>query len=216
MAHLDWTPIIKSFGIREVVDAGANLGGWIPLWFDCGATRVIAIEPVPDCFAKLITKHGEDPRVHALRLGVSDAPGQLSKLNVHNCWTLLPEGTKKLARALEYVDVPSFDVTFDTIDAICEREKIRPNFLKIDVDGYDVRALRGARDVLKRRPLIMLEVSCLPKNALGDDYPALLEEMISMGYRIQHFLTGEIFTKLKDFMPVFPWHTSFDVFLLPP
>lgn len=41
-------------------------------------------------------------------------------------------------------------LTLYTLDAICEKHAVTPNFLKIDTDGYDSKILKGASRLLKK------------------------------------------------------------------
>lgn len=219
---LDWTGVIRRHGCRQTLDVGANVGGFVSTWLDLGADRVLAVEPVPSCFDALVATYGQDPRVTALKLGVSDAVGSKRDLNVHNCWTLLPDlGTggkptdHKVGRALEFVGKPAFDVTFTTIDALLAEQSFAPDFIKIDVDGYDAKALRGAHNYLStRHPLVMVEISYLMK-LVGDDCEQMIKDIFTLGYTMTSVVTAQRFTSAKEFMPVFPWRTSFDVLLEP-
>jgi FkbM family methyltransferase len=222
-SHIDIAGILRRRGgVRKVLDVGASMGGWFPLWLQLGAERIVAIEPVPDCLAKLNADHGSDPRVTIVAQGASDAPGYMQGLSVHGCWTLLPGiGNGKptdhgIGRALEFVGKPSFSVSFETIDRILELHDFEPDFIKIDTDGYDAKALRGARSYLDRaHPLVMLELSYLPE-VVGDSCHMMVNDCYALGYRMQSFVTGEVFATARDVMDKFPWHTSWDVFLWPP
>lgn len=46
-----------------------------------------------------------------------------------------------------------------TIDSICEEHGITPNFLKIDIEGAEFDALKGATKILKEVDCLMVEVS---------------------------------------------------------
>jgi len=49
----------------------------------------------------------------------------------------------------------TFEIDVTTIDTYAD---LKPTMLKIDVEGYDVEALQGAKQVLKTRPKIALEI----------------------------------------------------------
>jgi len=51
----------------------------------------------------------------------------------------------------------SFPVIAVTLDWLAERFP-KPNVLKVDIEGMDYLALRGAKDVLKNRPVIISEI----------------------------------------------------------
>jgi hypothetical protein len=146
---------------------------------------------------------------------VSDAPGKLTDVNVFNCWTLLPEASRRLDRAVEFVGIPPFSVELWTIDDLIDWVGFSPDLIKIDVDGYEVRALRGARRIIAaRRPVIMLELSYLP-DALGDCCECMVRDLFRAGYALTILNGGRRLTTVKDVMRGYPWDTSFDVICEP-
>ena len=53
----------------------------------------------------------------------------------------------------------ALDVTSTTIDDFCGRHQISPTLIKIDIEGFELHALRGGRETLARfRPKIVLEL----------------------------------------------------------
>lgn len=218
----DWlAELIAKYQVKRALDVGANVGGWIEPWLGHGVAEIHAIEPVPSCMAEMRAKYGTDPRVHLHQVGVSDVPVKLSHVNVHNAWSLVSEGdatAKTLGRALDFVDVPSFDVELVTIDDFLDCYDFAPDLIKIDVDGYDAKALRGAERYLrKRHPPVIFEMSFLPK-FYGDDCEAMVGHVFDLGYVITRAFASWIdparhFRTAAEFMVVFPWDTSFDVIL---
>jgi FkbM family methyltransferase len=52
------------------------------------------------------------------------------------------------------------NVPVDTLDEFCDRHDIRPDFIKVDVEGFEYRVLEGAREILTRwRPPILIELN---------------------------------------------------------
>jgi hypothetical protein len=67
-----------------------------------------------------------------------------------------------------------------TIDAFCARERIEPAFIKIDVEGWELAVLRGARETIRRRRgalalFVELHPSAWP--VLGTGREQLLDEL---------------------------------------
>jgi FkbM family methyltransferase len=204
---------------RVVLDVGAHVGGMTQMFLDLGAQLVVCVEPIPDIYAQLTTRFAQDERVWTRNVAVTDEEdlaregGLLKNQTVFNCYTLQPHGFSGLESSPEYRNKPTFQVQLSTIDRIALA--LRPDFLKIDVDGYEPRAMRGAQQTIQlTRPVIMLEISYLPK-ILGDSCEAMVASMFSNDYIAESMFDGRVFTSAAEFMPAFPWHTSFDVVLWP-
>lgn len=198
-----------------MLDLGANIGGTVVTWLEKGARTVHAVEPVPRNLEVLTARFAGADKVTVHACGISDAEGMLTSVNVYNAWTLLPDDATELDRALEFVDEPPFDVPLTTIDALVDATGIAPNVLKIDVDGYEAKALRGGREVLETlRPMVVFEISYLPY-FLGDCCECMIRGIFDAGYVIADPDRERRFTDTRDVMRVYPWDTSFDVLLVP-
>jgi FkbM family methyltransferase len=212
--------LFTAYNIRRVLDVGANIGGWIPTWLGNGAEIVHAMEPIPEVYQTLAATYRNDPRVVTHCLGANDAPVTLHDQNVYNTWTILPnhatrQQTKGLDPALEFKDRPSFDVELISIDDFLRGHAFRPDFIKIDTDGYDAKALRGARRYLaETRPVMMVEISYLPRS-FGDDCEAMIRDLFDVGYVLTNINGGKRYTRTADFMKDYPWHTSWDAICEP-
>ena len=55
--------------------------------------------------------------------------------------------------------ISKITVEVKTVDSMCERHSVSPNFLKIDVEGAELSVLKGAEQVLKNTKALMVEVS---------------------------------------------------------
>jgi len=85
-------------------------------------------------------------------------------------------------------DVPaatSVEVETVTIDAFCSRRKIAPKFIKIDIEGYELHALRGAELTLRRyRPTVLVEMHPMKWPEIGITAAAAAEFVSQLGYAV--------------------------------
>ncbi len=162
---------------RRFIDVGANCGIYSVL----GATvnprvRVVAIEPVKKLYAALLRNVSEndlDSRVMALNVAAGKSnelvsfheavDSTMSSLNV--------QGYKGQSGQI----IP---VQCRTLDSIVEELKLDPDFIKIDVEGYEDEALIGAVKRLDQfRPRIVLEANP------GDPASAVFHILTNKKYR---------------------------------
>lgn len=170
-----------------VVDVGANIGEWTLQMADAVGPggRVVAVEPIPR-MAEAIEKSAlannmTQVSVHALAL--ADAEGQ-AEFSVERGNT----GGSRLGRAAGAVDTITVPVA--TLDALLARLAIgRVDFIKVDVEGFELEVLRGARATLARdAPGMYLEVGA-EDAAKRPALAALLRD--ELGYRLLGVLLPE-------------------------
>jgi len=132
------------------VDIGANVGVYSYILARLGAS-VEAFEPVPAC-ADQIAAYGS-PNIKVHRVALSATPGT-RELRIP-----LTAGRLRETRAtLEPISGParSIGVATATLDSFCFRDV---SFMKVDVEGHELDALRGAVDTITRtRPVLLIEV----------------------------------------------------------
>jgi len=72
-----------------------------------------------------------------------------------------------------------------SIDSYCEKNNLRPDLIKIDVEGAEINVLRGARRVMAEfKPMVFLSVHPNQIIALGGSDEALLKEIHRSGYEL--------------------------------
>jgi FkbM family methyltransferase len=128
------------------LDVGANVGAYALLfgaWMG-SAGRVYAFEPSQRAFDGLrrhVALNGLEGVVRPVRAAVSDVEGMAALAGADQ------QGTSRLAHA---DDRNTERVETMTIDGFCAREGITPTLIKIDVEGWELEALRGARRTIAR------------------------------------------------------------------
>ena len=130
-----------------VLDVGANVGAYALLfgqWVG-EAGRVYAFEPDPLALQGLrahIALNGLAGRVTAVDSAITDRSGPV-RLAVFDS-----PGISRLCTS----DAPSTSYRVDTaatsIDDFCAERNVRPDVIKLDVEGAELEALRGARQTI--------------------------------------------------------------------
>lgn len=177
-----------------IVDIGSNFGYYaLHLAHTLGSgARAIAFEPMPHNFARLlrnIALNGLEDRVTAVQIGLSNVAGKASmtaRKGNSGSAQIRGDGTGEITIALE---------TLDGIWAGIAGPRAKVDFVKIDVEGHEIAALSGARDVLERcRPAVLLEVDPPRLSEAGSSPRDLQRFFDGLGYR--YFVSER--TKLRE------------------
>jgi FkbM family methyltransferase len=138
-----------------VVDCGANVGVFTRAALAAGARTVVAIEPAPEnilCLRRNFEREIASGAVILIEKGVWDKDDMLTlRVDPHNSaadsFVIHREDAHEGARA-----------PLTTLDKIVRELKLeRVDFIKMDIEGAEQRALAGARETLaKHRPRLAL------------------------------------------------------------
>jgi FkbM family methyltransferase len=152
--YLSWNPL-EYAAFRDAVkpgaialDVGANVGAYSLLLAQWAGPSgaVYAFEPAPEAFDGLsrhVAMNGLDATVHAVHAAVGDAVSDARFVVSRTA------GEGRLAATAEE-GARAITVPVTTIDDFCARERVAPDFIKIDVEGHETAVLRGARETLGR------------------------------------------------------------------
>jgi FkbM family methyltransferase len=127
------------------------------------AGRVVAFEASPASAAILsqnVERNGLTGRVTVEARAVGAAAGMLTVTEESN------------AVALTGRSSPGIHVPVVPLDAYADLD---PTLIKLDVEGFEIEALRGARRVLERRPRVAIEVHVDMLQRYGSSADALFE-----------------------------------------
>jgi len=140
------------------------------------SARVIAIEPNPHnvtILKKNVALNGLR-NVVVRQTAVGDSNGKVT----------LPEDAGEGGVLTENNDdVPTIDVDLLPLDRLAEEYGF-PQFLKIDVEGFEDRVLKGSPEILRRRPKMMIEVHVDWVSRYGSSVQEVVDLLNLPSYRV--------------------------------
>lgn len=156
-------PWLRELGIRTVLDVGANTGQFaLAAHLVFPHATIHAFEPLADCFEVLTARASRFGRIHplALALGEEQSKVRLMRNDYTPSSSMLPLGEWH-ASAFPYArSVRPVTVEMDRLDSIADRLALTdPVLVKIDVQGYEDRVLRGGHDTVSRAKVVLIETS---------------------------------------------------------
>jgi FkbM family methyltransferase len=140
----------KSF---VVVDAGARYGlhpSWEPA---AGIAEFHLFEAEPVEAARLAEKYSLVPNIQIYNMALDEQPGILEfELRQHRALTsTYPYFSEEVAENYlteRFASLDTFEVKAETLDNLFKEHPV--HFLKLDVEGAELRVLAGAKDLLRR------------------------------------------------------------------
>jgi FkbM family methyltransferase len=148
---------LRDSGVRTgdiVLDVGAHVGAFADRALQRGARKVIAMEPDPlnrECLVRNFASEIAAQRMIVVPEGAWSSKGQLT----------LHQGTENSGMSSVLSDQPgaTFQIDVTTIDDLVKRLGLqRVDFVKMDIEGAEREALKGAGGTLRDfRPRIMLD-----------------------------------------------------------
>ena len=160
-------PLLERYGMRcrGVIHVGASFGLEFHQYRAARLQQVVYIEPLPQTFEKLRSLVSGEPGHHAIRALCSDEEGVDVVLNVASnpgSSSILELGSHLTEHPdVRYIDkVPMRTTTVDRL--IFDNAALRPELLDclvIDVQGAELKVLRGARRTLGNCRFVFAEVS---------------------------------------------------------
>lgn len=155
--------MMKSIDVATLVDVGANVGQFTLLTVALHPNvNVEAFEPLPapaSVFRRLF--QGNDRvKLHQVAIGPSATSAAMNVARRNDSSSLLPITARQTESFPGTDKIGTEQIKVVTLSSVVSPDAIRaPAFLKLDVQGYELEALRGCRDLLHIFEYVYAELS---------------------------------------------------------
>lgn len=192
--------------VTTLFDVGANTGEWSALAAQHLPAAVIhAFEIVPSTASAFQDRNRHLANVRLNTLGLSDRVGA-DRIHYAEGFSTLATCVPDFADTFHHIQTTAIEVRTTTGDAYCAEHGIaRIDFLKVDVEGYEEKVLRGFSGLLARRAIRAIQfeygyVNIANRFLLKDFYDLLIPK---------GFVVGKIYPTYVDFRPYRHSHEDF-------
>jgi len=194
--HPDWQ-ILTDLGpveqVHTVFDLGARNGWFFSSWKKFSPlAEVHAFEPDQKAFDRLQQRYSDEPGVHLSNKGVGATESvqtfyHLAGSEVSSSF-LKPELQTWNDIKYQIGDIEERQLTITTLDDYCAEHQIDDIYLmKIDIQGYEMQALKGANKTLRKTSYLLIESAI---KALYQDSASFTEVHVHMaehGFHLMNF-----------------------------
>lgn len=180
------TPWLKNAGVRTVIDVGAHTGEFSSaIRAVVPEVQLYAFEPLPDCCRELRKKLGMNGSLHVFQVALGDENGSVE------FWRSSSPKSSSLLRMSNLhqeafpwsADNHPITVQLLKLDDYEDKMKLASKtLLKIDVQGYEDRVLRGATQVLKQVHYVLVEVSIGPLYEKQAQFHTIYDFLVRSGF----------------------------------
>lgn len=162
--------LLKQLGQSGVFfDVGANIGSYTLVASEVPTASVFAFEPGSTAFLALKKNIELNNRsnVKLLNFAVSDRESTLMLTSGQEISTNKVVNQPKISNKIIHVKSK-------TLDQICKEYDVQPNIVKIDVEGHELKVLKGFHEFIKNTDVLLIEE--------GEDYK-ISQWLVSLSFK---------------------------------
>ena len=188
---------INNFKIEVIFDIGANIGQSATFYRKkFPKAKIFSIEPVSETYNQLKI-NTKNLNVNCYNLAFGSKQGvvkmEISNLSEHSVSNKIIINIEENNLKCSYEEV-----NLTTIDKFLVSNNINHiNYMKVDTEGHDLEAMKGAENALKNKRIdfIETELSMNSTNQFHIDYFSMVEYMLKYNY-----LVFGIYEQIHDFV----------------
>jgi FkbM family methyltransferase len=180
-------PWLRRLRINTVLDIGANEGQFARLIHSVlPEATLYSFEPLTDCYERLRAALPPSARFHAMNyaLGDTNEEAELRRSPHSPSSSFLPMMAAHEKAYPESRGADRVRVKVRRLDDVASELDLTRNVLvKIDVQGYEAKVLRGGGETLRRCVVGLVETSFVALYADQPLFPDVLAQMQGLGFR---------------------------------
>jgi len=143
---------------REILVAGAHMGYLVLSAALHTKGRVHAFEPIPELFQKSEDNLNLNPELRGsvvlTQAALGENKGEITMYSEEIRSSVIPYGGGHVANQNKVI------VPITTIDDYCKKVGVEKlDLILLDIEGFEWTALNGAKEILKSKPILILEIS---------------------------------------------------------
>jgi FkbM family methyltransferase len=189
---IDFRQLFPRYNInpKGVLHVGANVGEEAPVYLELGIKRQHWIEANDQIFQKLVANISNNPEATAQNICIGDTTDELVIFHISNngsqSSSILELGTHKTAHPeVHYVE--EVEMRTVRIDMIVPELTNGLDFLNIDLQGAELKALRGMGELLNQFKWVYLEVNWEELYVGCALFPEVCDFMQSKGFKVAEY-----------------------------
>jgi len=176
--------VARGFSPRGILDVGANRGDWTRMSLArFPSARALLVEPQTEMEPMLKALSEENPNCAYLIAGVGREPGELVQTiwqDTYGSSFCVPPDPESLESGRQRI------TPIETLDRILSDKypDFVPDLVKLDIQGFELEALRGGSSLFGRTEIFIVETLLLSNNPLWPSLREVIEFMGERGYEI--------------------------------
>ncbi len=174
----------RGFRPRRALDIGGYVGAWTRTCKDIWPeTEICTVEAQPDKAQELEAMARLLPGVQVRRALLSDSAGRDEQFN-------LAESGSSMMTLLSNRDAPSIRLQTQTLAKLVAGTPFeKPDLIKVDVQGAELKVLDGGPLVLAHAEVVILEISLIEEYSGAPLFADVVAYMHARGFRAQDICT---------------------------
>ena len=152
--------------LKTIADVGANRGQWSNALLNCVTPeKLIIIEPLPDAFAVLKKKFGNNSHIELHNVAIGERESvETMKVTRDTTGASLLQQREEMRAVIgsSWTITAEIQVKMTTLDQLLV-DLAEISLLKIDVQGYERPVLAGARETLAKTKFLLIELNFMPQ-----------------------------------------------------